>query len=135
MHGQVTSTTRIHAVEHDDGSCPADLRTVFVRDLHYFHKVPHTTNIAAVYVDDVATISPKAAAPAFTMVLGDEKHSVRVAIWKDHAANVGKDSSARGRAVILTNLRVSQGKATSTDMGSSRRSRLQTAPNACQAND
>ena len=57
-------------MEHDDGSCPADLHTVFVRDLHYFHKVPHMINIAAVLVDVAAPISQKATAPAFTVVFG-----------------------------------------------------------------
>ena len=128
VYGQVTSTTQIRAVEHDDGSCPADLHTVFVRDLHYFHKVPHMINIAAVLVDVVAPIIQKATAPTFTMVLGDEKHSVRVAIWKDHAASVDKDSSTKGTAVILTNLRASRSKDNSTEIGSSRRSKLQTAP-------
>ena len=128
VYGQVMSTTRIRAVEHDDGSCPVDLHTVFVRDLHYFHKVPHMINIAAVLVDVAAPTSQKATAPAFTMVLGDEKNSVRVAIWKDHAASVNKDSATKGAAVILTNLRVTRGKDNSTEIGSSRRSKLQTAP-------
>ena len=128
VYGQVMSTTQIRAVEHDDGSCPADLHTVFVRDLHYFHKVPHMINIAAVLVDVVAPISQKVTAPAFTIVLGDEQHSVRVAIWKDHAASVDKDSSSKGTAVTLTNLRVTRGKDNSTEIGSSRRSKLQTTP-------
>ena len=85
-------------------------------------------NIAAVFVDVVATISQKATAPAFTMVLGDEKHSVRVAIWKDHAASVDKDSFTKGTPVILTNLRVTRGKDDSTEIASSRRSKSQTAP-------
>ena len=106
------STTQIRAVEHDDGSCPADLHTVFVRDVHYFHKVPHMINIAVVLVDVVAPISQKATAPAFTMVLGDEKHSVRVAIWKDHAANVGNDRYEKGKAVIITHQRARKAKTT-----------------------
>ena len=130
VYGQVTSTTRIRALEHDDGSCPVDLHTVFVRDLHYFHKVPHMINIAAVFVDVAASTSQKATAPAFTMVLGDENSSVRVAIWKDHATSVNKDSATKGTAVVLTNLRVSRGKdgRASTEIGSSRRSQLQSAP-------
>ena len=126
----MTSTTRIHAVEHDDGSCPADLHTVFVRDLHYFHKVPRAIHTAAVLVDVAAPTNQKATAPAFTMVLGDEQQSVRAAIWKDHTASVEKDSYAKGAAVVLTNLRASRGKDNSTEIGSSRRSTLQTAPEA-----
>ena len=128
VYGQVMSTTTIRVVEHDDGSCPADLHTVFVRDLHFFHKVPHMINIVAILVDAVAPATQKATAPAFNIVLGDEQHSVRVAIWKDHAATVDKDSSAKGSAVVLTNLRVTRGKDNSTEIGSSRRSQLQTAP-------
>ena len=73
-------------------------------------------NLAAVFVDCQPTASAKTTAPAFNVVVGDEKQSVRVAVWKDHAHGVDASAVLKGGTIMLTCLRVSRGKENTTEL-------------------
>ena len=77
--------------------------------------------------------STKAIAPAFNMIMADKGQSVRVALWKDHAGNLDGaklDTTKKDQAIILTSLRVTKSKDSTTELGTSKRTRVLQAPQA-----
>ena len=71
-------------------------------------------NFAAALEDSKPLTSVNMYAPAFNVAVGGENQSVRVANWKRHAVNVDTTTDEKCRAIILTNMRVAQGKGRTT---------------------
>ena len=78
-------------------------------------------------MDIVMPSSTKSTAPSMNLVLADRDQSVRVAVWQNHSANFNT-APLTGKAVVVTALRVMHGKDNSTDVGTSRASRISEAP-------
>ncbi len=127
VYGQVLGSIRLEEVEYN-GQYPTHVHTVLLRDLPMHTSIPHLVNLAAVFVEVQQTSSTKATAPAYNMVMADEAQSVRVAVWRDHAGNLdigSLDHAKRGQGIVLTSLKkVTQSKESTTELCTSRRSRV-----------
>ena len=108
---------------------PQHMHTVMLRDLLLYTKIPYTINLTGLLLDAQVPTTAKATAPAFNLVLADEDQSVRVALWQNDAVDIDPTPHI-GTAIVFTSLRVSQGKDSSTDLGTSRRTQLLEAPQA-----
>ena len=82
VYGYVTASTKFQR-KPENAEVPQNVHVVLLKDLPNHRKIPHLINLAGVFVDAQAPTSTKAAAPAKTIVLADEKISVRIAVWKD----------------------------------------------------
>ena len=87
VYGHVMATTRLEEVANSD-QYPLNVHTVPLSDLPMHTHIPHLVNLVAVFVEEQQATSTKATAPAFNLLMADKGQSVRVAVWKDHAANV-----------------------------------------------
>ena len=87
-------------------------------------------SLGAILIDAQVPTTTKATAPALNLVLGDEDQSVRVAVWQNHAAQIGDPKPHIGKGIVLTSLRVAKRKEGSTELGTSRQTQLLTAPPA-----
>ncbi len=132
VFGQVLQATRFENLP-EDASCPADVHVVLIQDLPHYRKIPHLIHVGGLLVDIVTPATAKATAPAFNLVLGDVEKSVRLAVWKDHAGNIETGNFEKGSVVVVTSCRVSPGKEDTTDLGTSKRSRLQKPSETLQA--
>ena len=133
IYGQVLATTRLVA---DSDQYPANVHTVLLSDLPMHTHMPHLVNLTAVFVEGQQATSTKATAPAFNLLMADKGQSVRVALWKDHAGNLDVAKLAttkKGQAIILTSLRVTKSKESTTELGTSKRTRVLQAPQAMAA--
>ena len=135
VYGHVMGTTRLEEVADSD-QYPSNVHTVPLSDLPMHTNIPHLVNLVAVFVEEQQATSTKATAPAFNLLMADKGQSVRVAVWKDHAANVDVAKLAapkKNQAIILTSLKVSRSKESTTELGTSRRTRVLEAPQAMAA--
>ena len=135
IYGQVLATTHLEEVA-DSEQYPANVHTVLLSDLPMHTHIPHLVNLAAVFVEVQQTASTKATAPALNLLMADKGQSVRVAVWKDHAGNLDGaklDTTKKGQAIILTSLRVTKSKDSTTELGTSTCTRVLQAPLAMAA--
>ena len=135
IYGQVLATTRLEEVADSD-QYPANVHTILLSDLPLHTHILHLVNVAAVFLEEQQAMSTKATAPAFNLIMAHKRQIVRVAVWKDHAANVDAAklaTSKKGQAIILTSLRVSKSKASTSELGTLKRTRVLQAPQAMAA--
>ena len=135
IYGQVLATTRLEEVADSD-QYQANVHTILLSDLPLHRHVLHSVNVAAVFLEEQQTMSTKATAPAFNLIMAHKRQIVRVALWKDHAANVDVAklaTSKKGQAIILTSLRVIKSKASTSELATSKRTRVLHAPEAMAA--
>ena len=125
VYGHFLSTCKVECVEDDAFECHR-MHTVLLRHLPVHAKIPHLIHVAGILMEIVIPTSTKSTAPAMNLVLGDTDQSVKVAVWQNHGANF-KTAGLTGKAVVVTGLRVMQGKQDTTDLGTTRASRISEA--------
>ena len=126
VYGSVLGPTTFKIVD-DDGSFPLTMPLVQLHDLPKYRRIPHLISIAAILVETTVSSSSKATAPALNLVLGAKQQSVRVAVWKDHAANVNS-TNFTGEPVAVCCIKVSEGKDDTTELGTTQNTTLTKAP-------
>ena len=127
VFGMVLNGTTLNAVEGDDADRPLHMPFVQINDLPKFRRTSHLITISAILMEATPVRSNKPNAPDANLLLAAGHSSVRVGDWKDHTDNINtKDNE--GKAVILYNIKVAQGQDDTTDLNTTKNSKLEKAP-------
>ena len=130
VYGQATAATPLGEGDDSD-TYPANVHTVLLSDLPMHTSIAHLVHLAAVFVEEQPATSNKATAPASNLLMADQHQSVRVAVGEDHDTQLQGaqlNATKKKHAIILTSLRVAKGKEGTTELGTTKRTRVLPAP-------